>query len=67
MKAGKLPLDLLSKLLDGIPQDDPRVVVGPKAGEDAALIENSSGNAARSGETESEHAPAAVSRSRAST
>ena len=39
MKAGKLPLDLLSKLLDGIPQDDPRVVVGPKAGEDAALID----------------------------
>ena len=39
MKAGKLPLDLLSKLLNDIPQNDPRVVVGPKAGEDAALID----------------------------
>lgn len=39
MKAGKLPLDLLSRLLAGIPQDDPRVVVGPRAGEDAALID----------------------------
>ena len=37
MKAGKLPLDLLSRLLAGIPQDDPRVVVGPRTGEDAAL------------------------------
>ena len=39
VKAGKLPLDLLSRLLAGIPQDDPRVVVGPRAGEDAALID----------------------------
>ena len=39
MKAGKLPLDLLSRLLAGIPQDDPRVVVGPRTGEDAALID----------------------------
>ena len=39
VKAGKLPLDLLSRLLAGIPQDDPRVVVGPRTGEDAALID----------------------------
>ncbi len=39
MRAGKLPPDMLSRLLDGIPQDDPRVVVGPRPGEDAALIQ----------------------------
>ena len=39
MKPGKLPLELLSELLDRIPNDDPRVVVGPRPGEDAAVID----------------------------
>ena len=39
MKAGKLPLDLLTKLLQTIPNEDPRVVVGPRSGEDAAVID----------------------------
>jgi hydrogenase maturation factor len=39
MQAGKLPLDLLSELLGKIDVSDPRVVLGPKAGEDAALID----------------------------
>ncbi len=39
LKAGKLPLDLLDKLLSGIEITDPRVALGPKAGEDAALID----------------------------
>ena len=39
MRAGKLPLDLLSQLLDRVEIKDPRVVLGPRAGEDAALID----------------------------
>ena len=39
MQAGKLPLDLLSRLLERVKIDDPRVVLGPRAGEDAALID----------------------------
>ena len=39
LKAGKLPLELLVDLLSGIEITDPRVVLGPKAGEDAALID----------------------------
>ena len=39
LKAGKLPLDMLSRLLGKIDQSDPRVVLGPKAGEDAAVID----------------------------
>ena len=39
MKAGKLPLDLLTKLLHTIPIEDPRVVVGPASGEDAAVLD----------------------------
>ena len=39
MQAGKLPLDLLSELLGKIDVSDPRVILGPKAGEDAALID----------------------------
>lgn len=39
MLAGKLPLDLLARLLERIKIDDPRVVLGPRAGEDAALID----------------------------
>ena len=39
MQPGKLPLDLLSRLLDEIEVCDPRVVLGARAGEDAALID----------------------------
>ena len=39
MNAGKLPLDLLGSLLGEIEIVDPRVVLGPKPGEDAALID----------------------------
>ncbi len=39
MQAGKLPLKFLSELLSKINVTDPRVVLGPKAGEDAALID----------------------------
>ena len=39
MKAGKLPLELLSRILERVDINDPRVVLGPKAGEDAALID----------------------------
>ena len=39
MQAGKLPLVLLSQLLDKVKIKDPRVVLGPMPGEDAALID----------------------------
>ena len=39
MQAGKLPLELLTELLGRISVRDPRVVVGPRPGEDAALID----------------------------
>ena len=39
MQAGKLPLELLTELLGRIDIRDPRVVVGPRPGEDAALID----------------------------
>ena len=39
MQAGKLPHDLLADLLGRIEVRDPRVVLGPKLGEDAALID----------------------------
>ena len=39
MEPGKLPLDLLSRLLAEIDVRDPRVVLGARAGEDAALID----------------------------
>ena len=39
MQPGKLPLALLSRLLDEIDVSDPRVVLGARAGEDAALID----------------------------
>ena len=39
MQAGKLPLELLSGLLGKIEIKDPRVFLGPRAGEDAALID----------------------------
>ena len=39
MLAGKLPMELLSRLLSDIQIRDPRVVLGARAGEDAALID----------------------------
>ena len=39
LKAGKLPLDLLSELLDGLEAGGPGVALGPRPGEDAALID----------------------------
>ncbi len=39
MKPGKLPPDLLSDLIARLPRDDPRVLVGPRVGEDAAVLE----------------------------
>ena len=39
MQPGKLPLDLLSRLLADIDVGDPRVFLGARAGEDAALID----------------------------
>ena len=39
MQAGKLPFELLSQLLGKVEIRDPRVFLGPKAGEDAALID----------------------------
>jgi hydrogenase maturation factor len=39
MKLGKLPHDLLAALLARLPSEDPRVLVGPRVGEDAAAVE----------------------------
>ena len=39
MLAGKLPMELLSRLLSDIDVSDPRVVLGARAGEDAALLD----------------------------
>lgn len=39
MRAGKLPPELLSQLLDKVEIRDPRVSLGPRPGEDAALID----------------------------
>ncbi len=39
MRLGKLPADLLARLLDRLPHADPRVSVGPRPGEDAAVID----------------------------
>ena len=39
MQAGKLPLELLSELLGKIETADPRVALGARPGEDAALID----------------------------
>ena len=36
---GKLPPDVLARLLERIPRGDPRVVVGPQVGEDAAVLD----------------------------
>ena len=39
MLQGKLPAGLLKELLDAIPVDDPDVIVGPRFGEDAAVLD----------------------------
>ncbi len=39
MKPGKLTHALLAKMLAGLTAEDPRVIVGPRVGEDAAAIE----------------------------
>ena len=39
LPTGKLPADLLAALLARVPRDDPRVIVGPNIGQDAAVIE----------------------------
>jgi len=39
MKAGKLPGDILPRLIAGLPRRDARVVVGPGIGRDAAVID----------------------------
>lgn len=39
MEAGKLPFELLSEMLGKLDVRDPRVVLGPRPGEDAALID----------------------------
>lgn len=38
LPTGKLPADLLAALLARVPRDDPRVIVGPNIGQDAAVI-----------------------------
>ena len=38
-RVGKLNTDLLDELVSGIKKKDPRVIVGPKVGEDAAVID----------------------------
>jgi hydrogenase expression/formation protein HypE len=40
LPVGKLPVDLLRSFLASVPVRDPRVVVGPGIGEDAAVIQN---------------------------
>ena len=39
MEIGKFPLSLLERLLAKVPIDDPRVLVGPRVGGDAAVID----------------------------
>lgn len=38
LPVGKVPLDLLSELLETLPADDPSVVIGPAIGHDAAVV-----------------------------
>jgi hydrogenase expression/formation protein HypE len=40
MQAGKLPSDILSRLIAGLPKRDARVLLGPGIGRDAAVIDN---------------------------
>jgi hydrogenase expression/formation protein HypE len=44
LPAGKLPLTLLSELLDALPTDSPQLLLGPSAGEDAAVIDFAHGD-----------------------
>jgi hydrogenase expression/formation protein HypE len=39
LKPGKLPPEVLQRMLNKIPSKDPRVVVGPRIGEDAAVLD----------------------------
>ncbi len=39
LKPGKLPPELLQRLLTSYPRTDPRVIIGPAVGEDAAIID----------------------------
>ena len=39
LPAGKLPLELLAELLAGLPTASPQLLLGPAAGEDAAVID----------------------------
>jgi hydrogenase expression/formation protein HypE len=39
LPVGKLPLELLRSLLKHLPQHDPRLLIGPQIGEDAAVID----------------------------
>ena len=40
LPAGKLPNDILAQLLPRVSSRDPRVIVGPGVGRDAAVIDN---------------------------
>ncbi len=44
LRVGKLPPDLLAQLLEQTNRDDSSVVLGPRVGEDAALIDNGGEN-----------------------
>lgn len=44
MQTGKLPIDLLKKVLERYAITDPTVVLGPKIGEDAAVIDPGKGS-----------------------
>src|SRR5215471_12966521 len=39
LPVGKLPLEHLRRLLSHVPKHDPRLLVGPQIGEDAAVID----------------------------
>ena len=39
LPAGKLPLPLLERLLTRFAPSDPRIIVGPRTGEDAAVFD----------------------------
>ena len=39
MKAGKLPIEHLEKVLNAFKTSDPRIIAGPMPGEDASLID----------------------------
>lgn len=44
LAAGKLPSNLLGRLFDAFPTDDPQLLLGPAVGEDAAVIDFSGGD-----------------------